>query len=62
MSRLLVASLGVLLGLTALVGGVVLVFGPGWALIVGGVLLAAASLLLIDVKESDAESSPARPS
>lgn len=61
MNRLLAAALGVLVGLVAVVAGVCLVFGVGWSLIVGGVFVAVGSALVIDVKESDAESSPARP-
>lgn len=61
MSRLLLAAIGVLAGVASIVAGVVVVFGWGWALIVGGVICALSSALLIDLEESDGEPSPASP-
>lgn len=61
MTRFRVACLGVLIGLCAVVAGVVVVFGVAWALIVGGAACVASSALLVDVEEGDGESSSARP-
>lgn len=64
MNRTVLACLiAALVGVLAVVAGVFVVFGYGWALIVGGGLLAASSALLInvDAEERDGESSPAPP-
>jgi hypothetical protein len=49
MTRLVVAVVGVLVALALILAGVYLVAGLGVALIVVGVLLGAASLLLVPV-------------
>ena len=45
-----VALLGVLVGATIAAGGVWLIFGPGWALICGGVAVALIAAFGIDTR------------
>jgi hypothetical protein len=51
LTRLLGARLLLLVGLAALVGGIAIEFGFGWALIVGGVLASLYGLLGVDIDE-----------
>lgn len=62
MTRVLFASLLVFVGVALATAGMFIVFGLGWALIVGGAALALAAALLIDVEETPgAEPSQPRP-
>jgi len=53
MNRVIRARLGYSTGVVAASSGVGVVFGPGWALITGGVAMAASFLLLYDVDERE---------
>lgn len=51
LSGLTVSRLGYTAGCLATAAGVGTEFGPGWGLMVGGVISAASFLLLVDVDE-----------
>lgn len=61
MTALVRARIGYAAGLAAACGGAWWEFGPGWALLGGGIATAASFLVLADTDERGASDQPAPP-